>query len=198
MFIGLWTFADDEGRLEHQPARLRMQIFPCGSVSLAKVREFLGELTERSLIRIYTVDGKDFLDIPNFSKHQKINRPTPSRLPPYSVSTHGAVSEDSPLERKGKEKEGESAREPDGSPAPTPEGLDAKSWDRWLAYRNEIRKPLKPASIPAAQKALAAFGSDQAGVVEQSIANGWQGLFALKDRPKPKEEPRRGLPILNA
>lgn len=60
------------------------------------------------------------------------------------------------------------------------EGLDMQAWDRWLDYRKQIRKPLKPASMPAAQRALAAFGCDQASVVEQSIANGWQGLFPLK------------------
>lgn len=112
-FIGLWTFADDEGRLDHQPARLRMQIYPCGSVSLGKIREFLGELSERSLIRIYVVDGKEYIDIPNFTKHQKINRPTPSKLPPFSgsglnessVSPHEVVSDDSSLEGKGTGKE---------------------------------------------------------------------------------------------
>lgn len=60
------------------------------------------------------------------------------------------------------------------------DGLDTQAWERWLAYRKQIRRPLKPASIPAAQRALAAYGVDQAAVVEQSIANGWQGLFALK------------------
>lgn len=70
--------------------------------------------------------------------------------------------------------------------APVPEvlGLDPAAWDRWIGYRGEIRKPLKPASIPAAQVKLAAFGSDQASVVEQSIANGWTGIFPLKDGPK--------------
>jgi hypothetical protein len=72
-----------------------------------------------------------------------------------------------------------------GASAPSVGGLDVSSWDRWSAYRVEIRKPLKPASIPAAQKALAAFGSDQAAVVEQSIAQGWQGLFPLKEKTKP-------------
>jgi hypothetical protein len=51
--------------------------------------------------------------------------------------------------------------------------------------------------VLAAQRKLAGFGAGQAAVVEQSIANGWQGLFPLKDQPKPKEEPRRGLPVLN-
>jgi hypothetical protein len=81
--------------------------------------------------------------------------------------------------------------------AELPPGLDPAAWSRWTDYRKQIRKALKPVSIPAAQRELAAFGADQAAVVEQSIANGWQGLFALKERPKPKEEPRRGLPILN-
>lgn len=61
------------------------------------------------------------------------------------------------------------------------EGLDTQAWERWLEYRKQIRKPLKPVSIPAAQRELAAFGCDQAAVVEKSIANGWQGLFPLKD-----------------
>lgn len=64
--------------------------------------------------------------------------------------------------------------------APPPPGLDETAWHRWLEYRRQIRKPLKPASIPAAQRKLAAFGKDQAAVVEEAIANGWQGLFALK------------------
>lgn len=105
-FIGLWSFADDEGRMEFQPVRLKMQIFPCGTVALTKLTEYFGELTERSLIRRYVVDGKEFLDIPGFAKHQRINRPTPSRLPEHSLNTHGVLSEHSPLEGKGREGKG--------------------------------------------------------------------------------------------
>ena len=63
-------------------------------------------------------------------------------------------------------------------------GVNADAWNRWLDYRKQIRKPLKPVSLPAAQRELAAFGADQAAVVEQSIAQGWQGLFALKGDSK--------------
>ncbi len=113
LFVGLWSFADDEGRMEYQPARIRMQVFPCGTVPVKKLTEMLGELTERSLIRVYVVDSREYLDIPNFAKHQRINRPTPSKLPPHSLSPHGtiiepspALSESSPLEGKGKERKG--------------------------------------------------------------------------------------------
>ncbi len=61
-----------------------------------------------------------------------------------------------------------------------PQGLDFVSWERFVAYRRDIRKPLKPASILAAQRKLAGFGSDQSSVVEQSVANGWTGIFELK------------------
>lgn len=71
-------------------------------------------------------------------------------------------------------------REPACASVMLAEGLDGEAWKRWEAYRHEIRRPLKPASIPAAQRALAAYGADQSAVVEQSIAQGWQGLFALK------------------
>lgn len=63
---------------------------------------------------------------------------------------------------------------------PPPSNLQPETWHRWVEYRKKIRRPLKSVSIPAAQRELAAYGPDQAAVVEQSIANGWQGLFDLK------------------
>ncbi len=59
-------------------------------------------------------------------------------------------------------------------------GLNPTAWDTWVSYRTEIKKPLRPVSILAAKKALAAYGDDQEAVVQQSIANGYQGLVPLK------------------
>jgi hypothetical protein len=61
--------------------------------------------------------------------------------------------------------------------------LNLDAWSRWDQYRREIRKPIKPASVQAAQRKLAGFGLDQSAVVEQSVGQGWTGLFPLKDRP---------------
>jgi len=95
LFIGLISFADDDGRLDYSPARLRMQIFPCGSATATQLSEWFRELREHSLIRVYLVDSRDYLDIPGFTKHQRINRPTPSKIPPYSVSAHVPLTEPS-------------------------------------------------------------------------------------------------------
>jgi hypothetical protein len=81
-------------------------------------------------------------------------------------------------------------------PSKEPSGLDLDAWTEWLNYRRSIKRPVKQASIPAAQKKLAAFGADQRAVVEQSIANSWQGLFPLRDQPKKNdaEQARRVMP----
>ncbi len=78
-------------------------------------------------------------------------------------------------------------QEPSIASEPLPSNLEPETWHRWEQYRKQIRKPIKPASTLAAQRKLAAFGPDQSAVVEQSIANGWQGLFPLKEQPKRKE-----------
>ena len=67
--------------------------------------------------------------------------------------------------------------------------LDEQAWEQWAAYRKAIRKTIKPASEHAAKLKLSRFGADQDAVVEQSIANQYQGLFELKKAaPRPGEK----------
>lgn len=64
--------------------------------------------------------------------------------------------------------------------APAAPGLDAEAWEKWLEYRKKRKPAIKPESMAAAQRELAAFGDQQAIVVDHSIANGYQGLFEPK------------------
>lgn len=68
--------------------------------------------------------------------------------------------------------------------------LDVDAWERYKAFRKAIKKPIREVSEHAAKLKLQRFGADQAAVVDQSIANGWQGLFELKkSKPAPGEKP---------
>lgn len=70
------------------------------------------------------------------------------------------------------------------------EGLDEAAWERWVAFRKAIRKPIKPVSEHAMKVKLVRYGSQQDAVVNQSIENQWQGLFDLKvSKPQPGEKP---------
>ena len=67
--------------------------------------------------------------------------------------------------------------------------LDEAAWERWVAYRKAIRKPIKEVSEHAMKLKLSRFGADQDAVVEQSIAGQYQGLFELKKAmPRPGEK----------
>ena len=171
LFVGTWVFADDYGTLDRSAKQLKAQVFPYDDIDCEPP---LLELIGAGLLTEYQADGRTFLQIAGFTKHQKIDKPSSPRrpLPEDSASTRSG--------REGKGREGK-GREGNGG-EDSPPGLDAVSWKRWTDYRTQIRRPLKPVSIPAAQRELAAFGAEQAAVVEQSIAHGWQGLFALKPR----------------
>lgn len=70
------------------------------------------------------------------------------------------------------------------------QGLDTEAWDRWKAYRQAIKKPIKPASEHAMQLKLARYGDRQAESVDQSISNQWQGLFDPAEKKRaPGEKP---------
>lgn len=132
----------------------------------------------------FRVIDENTVELPDFQQHNGVEA-RKRALTQKRVTRHrGKVKRTSVTKTLPDQDQDQDQDHKEGAKAPSlPAGLDSKSWDRWLTYRTEIRKPLKPASIPAAQKTLAAFGSDQAAVVEQSIAQGWQGLFPLKKKP---------------
>lgn len=68
LFIGLWCVADREGRLEYRPKKIKMQVFPADSF---EVIPMLGQLCDAGLIRRYEVGGVEYLEIPNFARHQR-------------------------------------------------------------------------------------------------------------------------------
>jgi hypothetical protein len=115
MFIGLWTQADVAGRLEDRPKRLKIELFPYDKVD---VDELLNKLSQAGFIYRYSIDEKNYIQVVNFTKHQRINgkeSQTPSMLPaPIIVKHSGSTSEaleTTGREGKGKEGKGTETRE---------------------------------------------------------------------------------------
>lgn len=91
LFVGLVTMADDEGRLRALPALILGHVFPYDADALRKVSAWLDEIASSGLIERYTVGGTPYVQIVGWSKHQVINRPTPSDLPPAPL-TEGSLN----------------------------------------------------------------------------------------------------------
>ena len=68
--------------------------------------------------------------------------------------------------------------EDDGLKLPFSSDSFQKSWAAWIDYRKELKKPLKPTTIKAQWKNFVKWGEKKSiESIEQSILNGWQGLF---------------------
>ena len=130
-FIGLWTHVDDAGRCVDDSRLIKAAIWPLDDRTAHDVELDLKALTESSLITRYMLNRKRYIAVTGWDEHQRINRPTASKLPAPeegeptppdpvtsdnsdSLRTHPQLTEDSPQERKGKE----GNREGKGTPLP--------------------------------------------------------------------------------
>lgn len=112
-FIGLWNYADDEGRGHDDPRLLKAELWPLDDkMTAAKVRRMQDELAEAGRIMRYQVGGRPYFQVTNWSEHQRVNKPQASEIPTPlvtddSVTVPGIVTERSRLEGKGLGKEEE-------------------------------------------------------------------------------------------
>lgn len=124
----LMSLADDFGRYEARTSLLRASLFPLklDKVSEPDVVKWLGECSKAGLVRVYTVDTKDYLEILKFGQRLRAMK-SKYPLPPASVDNCGHLPADDSNTRpetKGNESESETESETKGgraeAPAPAP------------------------------------------------------------------------------
>jgi hypothetical protein len=98
LMLGLVSIADDEGRFVASPAAIIGYVYPHDDdVTPAKVKRWLSEVEKHCHLTLYTVDGLSYGSWRNWTKHQAINRPSSSPLPPplteESLNAHGGPDE---------------------------------------------------------------------------------------------------------
>lgn len=124
--IGLLNHSDDEGYFKANKSLIKAVVFPLSEPSVS-IQGCLKQLSSVGYIRLFKgSDGKDYGKVVNFESHQRVNRPTPSKIKGMdsgsddSLSIHGGLIEDSPPEGKGKEGKGgikSGAQQADSEPA---------------------------------------------------------------------------------
>lgn len=85
LFIGLWCYADREGRFEWKPKQIKAAIFPYDNVNIEKL---LGNLM--SLHVITCNDGVGY--IPNFKKHQHPHPHEPKSVLPENTNDSNVIA----------------------------------------------------------------------------------------------------------
>jgi hypothetical protein len=82
LFVLLWTITDDAGRCEAHPDDLVQILYPSDFDAATYILGWLDALELEGCIERYTVDDIDYLRIVRWHKHQQIDHPSPSHLPP--------------------------------------------------------------------------------------------------------------------
>lgn len=111
MFIGLLNLADDSGILKALPAYIKGQLFPYDEeLRVKEVESWLESLVKARILIPFTYQDEGYYMIRTFRSHQKIDKPTKSKIPndvivSVSENIRRGFAEDSPLEIEGKGKE---------------------------------------------------------------------------------------------
>lgn len=90
LFILLWTIVDDEGRARADSRMLARVLYPyddgedgAEKTSRTDIERWLGELESQECVVRYSVDGNSYLQIHNWLTHQKIDKPSKSKIPEF-------------------------------------------------------------------------------------------------------------------
>ncbi|MGN7818820.1 hypothetical protein ACTJJB_01750 [Chitinophaga sp. 22536] len=114
LFIGLWNLADDLGVLVCDHLFIKSKVFPYDQIQLQQFGTWLNELLAHGFISQFSHKNEDFYYLPNFGKHQTINRPNYKDLlinreelktifTECSVNDHGISNDESLPKREYKE-----------------------------------------------------------------------------------------------
>jgi hypothetical protein len=68
-----------------------------------------------------------------------------------------------------------------------PEWINREVWSRWEKYRKDIKKKMTPLTVKQQIKFLSEHKENYEMIINNSIQNGWTGLFPLKGDNKKTE-----------
>ncbi len=162
LFLGLWNFADDHGVQPLRPRTIRLQIFPGDAIDENAVRALIDELVARGLVRIFTVEGQDYLSVVHWEQVQRVSRrarhrypadpakPVPAEPPPVASSATGADG----VRVSSRWRKAIRHRLHKSWPGRPP--ADIERWmARWLVEGHELQRDVLPAIDAVCQAAAA-------------------------------------------
>lgn len=91
LFVLLFTIVDDDGRTRGSSRMLASLLFPYDDDAAGLIDRWLDELEREGCVRRYEVDGSIYLEICNWLKHQKIDKPSKSRLPSFDEGSRAVA-----------------------------------------------------------------------------------------------------------
>lgn len=202
----LLNVADDFGRYHASPVLLRSAVFPLkiDTVLDKHVEGWLKECSDAGLVTVYITAGQAYLQIAKFgeprAKKSKFPAPptseniclqtqaddnnrsqTQANVPPFALRLSDSPT---PIGAHASDKPKRPVREkvnPTTATIPDDLGKYEDAIRQFVAWRDEtLRKPVYAGSWDKFLDGCRKLGVQLQDAIDQSMANGWQGLFAPK------------------
>ena len=87
LFVELWCICDDHGRTRAASRMLASLLFPYDDDAPRLIDGWLSELEREGCIVVYEHDGSRYLEVRNWLKHQKIDKPSRPMFPAFVESS---------------------------------------------------------------------------------------------------------------
>ena len=167
LFIGLWSYVDDNGVGRDEEASIVADLFAADMFAapretVARVSRGLANLSEAGLIARYEADGRPYLSVIKWGDHQRIDKPAKARYPRYDAEgatprdTLATPSRDPRAWSRGAEEQrrrGEGGELPCSPAAPSSvRAIPARFDEFWEIYPRKVGKDRARTSYLAATR----------------------------------------------
>lgn len=193
IYTWIIPFLDVEGRLEVNIELLKADIAPLlKHITCRGLMNILVELHNIGLIVLYTIKNKEYLQLTQFDEHQKNlrkDKESPCKIPaptPESLRTYSGPSPDlrPPKIKRIEDKEKIKALALNSGYCVT--------WELFVDHREEINKPLTEKACTLIFDKLEKWKNEKGwspkDILNQSIENGWTGIYEIKVKSSPKNK----------
>ena len=204
-FILLWTLADDAGRLRGNSRMLASLLFPYDDDAKDLMSAWLGELIDEGCIIAYRIGADSYVQICKWLIHQKIDKPSQSKIPPHSDDSV-IPREDSRILPVGSKDQGSKDQ---GSVAQkrspsiklsiddlVTQGIQTDVAKSFIMMRKEKRAPVSQVVIDGIAKEAQNNNKTLSEALAICVTRGWQSYKADWDKdPQPGQQ---GRPYMTA
>ena len=192
LFIHLWTLCDDSGRTRGNSRMLASLLFPYDDDAPKLIDGWIEELERECCIVRYTADGTSYMQVCNWLNHQKIDKPSASKIPAFDESSRIIANnrEPSSLDQGSRIKDQVSKdHKKDIAPNATEPKFDAQAHllslgvgehvaAEWIALKKRHKSVPTELVIKGMVREAGAARIALSDAMTMQIENGWKGFKA--------------------
>lgn len=184
LFIELWTLCDDSGRTRAASRMLASLLFPYDDDAPKLIDGWLEELDREGCIIRYSIDGASYIEVCNWLNHQKIDRPSPSKIPPPTESSRILANprEPSSVDQGSRTKEVDQGKERaprfDAARRLAELGVPESIANDWIAHRKAKKASITETVIDGIAREASKAGMALGDALATCCQRGWTGFKA--------------------